>query len=106
MCIRDRLKISKLYAIIGGSIGGCLSWEMTAIKNDIADKKESPKINILKKTKVIISIFAGRAGDTGKDPLPEFIKSLKLAKNFKNVTIIPENKNYEDLILELKKNLV
>ena len=26
------------------------------------------------------------------------------AKNFKNVTIIPESKNYEDLILELKKN--
>mgnify|MGYP001238650875 CR=1 FL=1 len=44
--------------------------------------------NINKKTKVIISIFAGRAGDTGKDPLPEFIKSLKLAKNFKNVEIL------------------
>ena len=29
---------------------------------------------INKKTKVIISIFAGRAGDTGKDPVPEFIK--------------------------------
>jgi transaldolase len=31
---------------------------------------------INKKTKVIISIFAGRAGDTGKDPVPEFIKVL------------------------------
>ena len=41
-----------------------------------------------KKTKVIISIFAGRAGDTGKDPVPEFIKSIKLAKNFKNVEIL------------------
>ena len=41
-----------------------------------------------KKTKVIISIFAGRAGDTGKDPLPEFIKSIKLAKKFKNVEIL------------------
>ena len=39
---------------------------------------------INKKTKVIISIFAGRAGDTGKDPIPEFVKSIKLAKNFKN----------------------
>ena len=36
--VLEKLKISKLYAIIGGSIGGCLSWEMTAIKNDIADK--------------------------------------------------------------------
>ena len=43
---------------------------------------------INKKAKVIISIFAGRAGDTGKDPVPEFIKSLKLAKRYKNVEIL------------------
>ena len=43
---------------------------------------------INKKTRVIISIFAGRAGDSGKDPLPEFIKSLRAAKNFKNVEIL------------------
>jgi transaldolase len=43
---------------------------------------------INKKTKVIISIFAGRAGDAGKDPIPEFIKSIKLAKRFKNVEIL------------------
>ena len=43
---------------------------------------------INKNTKVIISIFAGRAGDTGKDPIPEFIKSIKLAKKFKNVEIL------------------
>ena len=43
---------------------------------------------INKKTKIIISIFAGRAGDTGKDPIPEFIKSIKLAKKFKNVEIL------------------
>ena len=43
---------------------------------------------ISKKTKVIISIFAGRAGDTGKDPIPEFKKSIALAKKFKNVEIL------------------
>ena len=43
---------------------------------------------INKKTKVIISIFAGRAGDTGKDPVPEFVKSINLAKKFKNVEIL------------------
>jgi transaldolase len=43
---------------------------------------------INKKTKVIISIFAGRAGDTGKDPVPEFVKSIKLAKKFGNVEIL------------------
>ena len=43
---------------------------------------------INKKTKVIISIFAGRAGDTGKDPIPEFKKSIFFAKKFKNVEIL------------------
>ena len=52
--------------------------------------KQTEKIlkQINKKTKVIISIFAGRAGDTGKDPVPEFKKSIKIAKNFKNVEIL------------------
>tara|TARA_B100001121_G_C18484135_1_gene524026 strand:+ start:80 stop:778 length:699 start_codon:yes stop_codon:yes gene_type:complete len=44
--------------------------------------------SIDKKTKVIISIFAGRAADTGKDPVPEFKKSISLAKKFKNVQIL------------------
>ena len=43
---------------------------------------------INKKTKVIISIFAGRAGDTGIDPIPEFKKSISFAKKFKNVQIL------------------
>ena len=43
---------------------------------------------INKKTKVIISIFAGRAGDTGKDPIPEFRNSIKMAKKFKNIEIL------------------
>jgi len=52
--------------------------------------KQTEKILKLinKKTKVIISIFAGRAGDAGKDPIPEFTKSIKLAKKFKNVEIL------------------
>ena len=43
---------------------------------------------INKKTKVIISIFAGRAADTGKDPIPEIKKSIAIAKKFKNVEIL------------------
>ena len=52
--------------------------------------KQTEKILKLinKKTKVIISIFAGRAGDTGKDPVPEFKKSIHLARKFKNVEIL------------------
>tara|TARA_A100001011_G_scaffold206384_1_gene214520 strand:- start:24 stop:722 length:699 start_codon:yes stop_codon:yes gene_type:complete len=41
-----------------------------------------------KKTSVIISIFAGRAGDTGKDPIPEIVESIKLSKKYKNVEIL------------------
>ena len=43
---------------------------------------------INKKTKVIISIFAGRAGDVGKDPVPEFINSIRMARRFNNVEIL------------------
>ena len=35
---------------------------------------------INKKSKVIISIFAGRAGDSGKDPVPEFKKKSCYSK--------------------------
>ncbi len=41
-----------------------------------------------KKTKVIISIFGGRMADVGKDPVPEFKKSIKISKNYKNVDIL------------------
>ena len=43
---------------------------------------------INKKSKVIISIFAGRMADKGKDPIPNVEKSIKLAKKFKNVEIL------------------
>ena len=59
---------------------------ITAVYNSNQTKKILKLIN--KKSKVIISIFAGRAGDTGKDPIPELKKSIKLAKNFKNVKIL------------------
>ncbi len=52
--------------------------------------KQTQKIlNLInKKTKVIISIFAGRAADTGKDPIPEFKKSIFLARKYRNVKIL------------------
>ena len=59
---------------------------ITAVYTAAQTKRILKVIN--KKTKVIISIFAGRAGDAGKDPIPEFVKSIKLAKNFKNVQIL------------------
>jgi transaldolase len=59
---------------------------ITAVYSAKQTKKILKVIN--KKTKVIISVFAGRAGDAGKDPIPEFVKSIKLAKKFKNVEIL------------------
>jgi transaldolase len=59
---------------------------ITAIYNFRQTERILKLIN--KKSKVIISIFAGRAGDTGKDPVPEFKKSISLAKKFKNVEIL------------------
>ena len=59
---------------------------ITAVYSSAQTKKILKLLN--KKSKVIISIFAGRAGDTGKDPIPEFKKSISLAKKFKNVEIL------------------
>ena len=59
---------------------------ITAVYNAKQTQKILKLIN--KKSKVIISIFAGRAGDTGKDPIPEFKKSIFLAKKFNNVEIL------------------
>ncbi len=59
---------------------------ITAVYNAMQTQKILKMID--KKTSVIISIFAGRASDTGKDPIPEFIKSISLAKKFKNVEIL------------------
>ena len=44
--------------------------------------------SINKESKVIISIFAGRYGDAGKDPVPEIKKSIFYAKRFKHVKIL------------------
>ena len=59
---------------------------ITAVYASKQTEKILKKIN--KKTKVIISIFAGRMADAGKDPLPELKKSISLAKKFKNVEIL------------------
>ena len=59
---------------------------ITAVYSANQTKKILKLLN--KKTKVIISIFAGRAADVGKDPVPEFKKSISLVKKYKNVEIL------------------
>ena len=59
---------------------------ITAVYNAQQTQKIIKCLN--KKSKVIISIFAGRAADTGKDPIPEFKKSISMSKNYKNIEIL------------------
>jgi len=59
---------------------------ITAVYNAYQTKKIVKCLN--KRSKVIISIFAGRAADTGKDPIPEFKKSISISKTYKNVEIL------------------
>ena len=44
--------------------------------------------NINKNSKTIISIFAGRMGDVGKNPIPIIKESVRLTKTIKNVEIL------------------
>tara|TARA_B110000438_G_scaffold173523_1_gene165833 strand:+ start:88 stop:786 length:699 start_codon:yes stop_codon:yes gene_type:complete len=44
--------------------------------------------NINKDSKTIISIFSGRMGDVGKDPIPVIKESVRLTKKLKNVKIL------------------
>ena len=59
---------------------------ITAVYNFTQTRKILRNLNT--KTKVIISIFAGRSADAGKDPIPEFKKSIAIAKRYKNVEIL------------------
>tara|TARA_Y100000590_G_C15663904_1_gene993745 strand:- start:1069 stop:1767 length:699 start_codon:yes stop_codon:yes gene_type:complete len=59
---------------------------ITAVYTTSQVKMILKKIN--KNSKVIISIFAGRMSDAGKDPIPIIKASVKLAKKFKKVEIL------------------
>ena len=59
---------------------------ITAVYTVKQVKKILKKID--KKSKTIISIFSGRMGDVGKDPLPIIKESVRLTKKLKNVEIL------------------
>ena len=59
---------------------------ITAVYTFEQTQKVYKKLN--KKTKSIISIFAGRMADKGKDPLPIFKKSISLTKKNRNIEIL------------------
>ena len=59
---------------------------ITAVYTFQQVKKITKEIN--RDSKVIISIFAGRMGDQGKNPIPIFKKAIKHVKKYKNVEIL------------------
>ena len=59
---------------------------ITAIYSFFQVEKVYKCLNL--KSKSILSIFAGRMADAGKDPLPIFKKSLSLVKKNKNISIL------------------
>ena len=59
---------------------------ITSVYNSSQTKKILNCLN--KKSKTIISIFAGRAGDVGKDPIPEIKNSILMSKKYKNIKIL------------------
>ena len=63
-----------------------IKMNITAVYNSMQVSKILNCID--KKTNIIISLFIGRAADSGKDPIPEIKKSLKLSKKYKNVEIL------------------
>ena len=89
-----------------GKVIKCLNNEkvklnITAVYTATQTSKILKKID--KKTKVIISLFAGRMADLGKDPIPEFKKSIKNSKKFKNVEILWASTREPYNFLESKK---
>ena len=59
---------------------------ITAIYSFSTIKKITNLIN--RKTKIILSIFVGRAADNGYNPMPELLKIINHTKKFKNIEIL------------------
>tara|TARA_Y100001958_G_C21016668_1_gene394740 strand:- start:41 stop:751 length:711 start_codon:yes stop_codon:yes gene_type:complete len=77
----------KLMGKVIQTLNRCdIKLNITAVYNSNQTKYILKNIN--KKTKVIISIFAGRMADFGKDPIPQFKESLNFSKKYKNVEIL------------------
>lgn len=67
------------------SING-VKLNITAVYTINQVKKIIKRIN--KDSKIIISIFSGRMGDVGKDPIPIIKESVRLTKRLRNVKIL------------------
>ena len=74
---------------------------ITAVYTYDQVKKVVKSLN--KKSKTIISIFAGRMADNGKDPVPIFKKSIRYVKKYKNIEILWASTREAYNVLQAKK---
>ena len=74
---------------------------ITAVYTFEQVKKITRQLN--KKTKAIISIFAGRMGDQLKNPIPIFNNAIKFTKKYKNIEILWASTRETYNYLEAKK---
>ena len=74
---------------------------ITAVYTFEQVKKITRQLN--KKTKAIISIFAGRMGDQLKNPIPIFNNAKKFTKKYKNIEILWASTRETYNYLEAKK---
>tara|TARA_B100000963_G_scaffold221252_1_gene192833 strand:+ start:296 stop:994 length:699 start_codon:yes stop_codon:yes gene_type:complete len=86
-----KIPVVNSKGVFMGSVIRKLSNE--GIKLNITAVYTSDQVNKIlkclnKKTKSIISIFAGRMSDKGKDPLPVFKRSIRTVKKYKNIEIL------------------
>ena len=90
---------------------------MGSVIKELSSKKIKPNITAVytyeqvkkivkslnKKSKSIISIFAGRMADNGKDPIPIFKKSIRYVKKYKNIEILWASTREAYNVLQAKK---
>ena len=86
-----KIPVVNSKGLFSGSVINKLSNE--GIKLNITAVYTVPQVrkilkNLNKKSKTIISIFAGRMSDVGKDPLPIIEESVRLTKKLKKVDIL------------------
>ena len=86
-----KIPVVNSKGIFSGKVIGALSkngvkLNITAVYTINQVKKIIKRIN--KDSKIIISIFSGRMGDVGKDPIPIIKESVRLTKRLRNVKIL------------------
>ena len=99
---RDKFK-RKLYGFSNSRIKfkKKIKLNITAVYTYEQVKKIVKSLN--KKSKSIISIFAGRMADNGKDPVPIFKKSVRYVKKYKNIEILWASTREAYNVLQAKK---